>query len=292
MKKVTLSALIVTYNNENHIFPCLFSLPWNTIPMEAVLVDNRSRDRTREKIESFCRQYPESLVKKIHNPVNQGFAHAVNQAVAQCEGDFILLLGPDTKVSAGALKTLILFLETHPSAGLVAPQILNGKGDIQPSCRRFPTYRDVLLELSGLPRLFPRRFFPRWKMHDFDHRHESEVQQPEATCLMTSRKALQDVGGLDEQFPMFFNDVDWCRRFRAKGWKIFFTPRAKIHHQKGASVFPHYLPMIWKSHQGFYRYFQKYAVSPWQKAATQVLGFLLIFTALIRSLSTILKHEE
>ena len=185
---------------------------------------------------------------------------------------------------------MIDFLKTHSDVGLVAPQLINPEGRILASCRRFPTYSDVLFELSGLSRMCSARFTPRWKMPDFEHKTQMEVSQPEATCLMTHRKTLNEVGFMDERFPMFFNDVDWCRRFLMKGWKIVFHPDAKVYHQRGASILAHRIPMIWKSHQGFYRYFQKYAVSLRHKVLNQGLGLHLILAAIFRCMLVLLGN--
>lgn len=258
--------------------------------MEVLLIDNRSSDCTRGKIEDFCIQHNESLIKRFWNTTNRGYACGVNQGLSVSRGDFVLLLGPDTRVFPGSLETMIDFLKTHPDVGLVAPQLLDLKGRIMASCRRFPNHGDVLLELSGLPRIFPARYTPRWKMPDFEHKTQMEVEQPEATCLMTHRNTLNEVGFMDERFPMFFNDVDWCRRFKMKGRKIVFYPDSKVQHQRGASILPHRIPMIWKSHQGFYRYFQKYAVSLRHKVTNQGLGLLLILAATFRTILVLLGH--
>ena len=129
-------------------------------------------------------------------------------------------------------------------------------------------------------------------MTDFDHKTLREVDQPEASCLLTSRKVVNQVGLMDEQFSMFFNDVDWCRRFNKHKWKIIFDPSAKVEHVKGASVYANKIPMIWKSHQGFYRYFNKYPELKLQKLINPFLGLLLIVTALLRSILMITTNRK
>jgi N-acetylglucosaminyl-diphospho-decaprenol L-rhamnosyltransferase len=286
-----LSVIIVTFNSENHIGASLTSLPWEGVLMEAWVIDNQSSDRTRERIEAFHRIHPKRTVHKIWNPSNRGYASAVNQGLRMCRGEFYLLLGPDVKVFPGSIESMMDFLKTHPDVGIVAPQLLRPDGGIQPSCRRFPTYADALTELSGLPRLFPSRCTPAWKMPDFNHMSQREVNQPEATAIMTRRQALRDVGPMDERFSMFFNDVDWCRRFIAKGWKIVFYSDARVEHDRGASVLAHPIPMIWKSHQGFYRYFRKYNTAIWQTWVNQAVGLLLILTATFRTLARLIKYR-
>jgi len=103
---------------------------------------------------------------------------------------------------------------------------------------------------------------------------------------------LQQVGLMDERFPIFFNDVDWCKRFQLNGLKIYFVPQAKTIHHRGTSVSVNRAAMIWKSHQGFYRYFQKYYTSMGHKILNFHVGFLLIITALFRSLPILMSTQN
>lgn len=284
MKAETLSIVIVTYNNATTLRDCLDSLPWDRVQIEVRLIDNRSTDATRESIDTYCREYPHRALFTVANPFNAGYAKGVNRGFRDSTGRFILLLGPDTVVYPDTLEAMMDYLQAHPDVGLVAPQLVDPIEAVQPSCRRFPTYADVLLELSLLPRLFPKWLTPRWKMPDFDHRSRRDVDQPEATCLMTHRGPLLDVGLMDERFPMFFNDVDWCHRFRLRAWRTVFLPEIRVRHIKGASVYANRIPMIWKSHQGCYRYFVKYNRSPSEKCINPLLGFILVWAAVIRSI--------
>jgi len=282
MEKI--SVIIVTYNNQNHIQQCLSSLPWDQFELETVIVDNHSRDHTRNAILAFENPFLQSRILPIWNDTNVGYARAVNQALALCHTPWILLLGPDTVLFPNTISILLAILKKNPNVGMVAPQLLTQEGKIHPSCRRFPNVSDLLLELIGLPRLFPKKWKPRWKFPEFDHQTQQEVEQPEATCLLIRKEAIDSIGNMDEQFFLFFNDVDWCRRFWQKGWKILFIPEAKVYHIRGASVNQNQYVKIWKSHQGFYRYFQKYRKNRWEWYRNQLLGVLLIITAVLRIL--------
>jgi N-acetylglucosaminyl-diphospho-decaprenol L-rhamnosyltransferase len=278
-----LSIIIVTYNNVNEIIPCLSSLPWTHLPMEVYLIDNDSTDQTKEKINNYINMHSQVPLKSVWNLTNNGYAHGINQGLSLSRGEYVLILGPDTWIYPNSIKKMIQYLEKNPQVGMVAPQLLDSHGRIQPSCRRFPSYKDVLIELTGLPRLFPARFQPKWKMPDFDHQSQREVDQPEATCLMIRKKVINEVGVMDERFPIFFNDVDWCHRVRKAGWKVVFYPESQVQHKRGSSIVPLRIPMIWKSHQGFFRYFQKWSPSMKHKMLNQGLGFLLIMAAVFRS---------
>lgn len=276
-----LSVIIVTHNNEKEIDLCLEALKQATSGLQSqiIIIDNHSQDKTVELILAKGR----SEIYLLRNQENLGFTRGVNQGLRLCQGKNIVLLNPDTQVSATSFNQLIKILKAHPDVGLVAPQLLNLDGTIQPSCRRFPIHRDVFFHVLGLSYLFPEsHFFNRWKMGDFDHQTPCEVDQPQGACLMTHRKALDEVGLLDERFPMFFSDVDWCRRFKEKGWRILFYPEAKVIHSKGASVYQNRAAMIWNSHRSFYRYFQKYFQGGIYGVMNFFVGLVLILTAIIR----------
>lgn len=283
MNRIPLSIIIVTFENQDHIEATLDSLPWTALSLQLLLIDNRSSDRTRERIDTFRRAHPSFDITTIYNRSNLGYARAVNQGLRLAGGEFLALLGPDASLKDDAADRLIGYLKAHPDVGVVAPQLVDARGCIRPSCRRLPTVRDLLLELSALPRLFPRRCVPAWKMPDFDHRSRREVEQPEASCVFIRRDVIEEVGGMDPRFPIFFNDVDWCRRVGEAGWRIVFLPDAQAVHEGGGSVRQVPVPMVWKSHQGFYRYWVKHRRSPPQRVTNQLLGMLLVLAAAYRS---------
>lgn len=288
MNKYQLSIIIVTFNNEEHITECLYSLKKISLSSEIILIDNNSQDNTLNNINpEITASLHFSLIK---NKTNRGFAQAVNQGLKKCKGNFICLLGADCRIKENTVEYLISFMKNHPEAGLVAPQLITEQGNIHPSCRRLPTVGDVWLELTGLPRMFPYKITPLWKAVNCNSRSPKQVEQPEASCVMTHRKALKYIGLMDERFPIFFNDVDWCRRFLDNGYKIFYLPQAKVLHYKGASIYKNRIPMIWKSHQGFYRYFLKYSHRTGQKLLLHLMGLVLIYTAALRSLLYIISE--
>lgn len=278
------SIVIVTYNNQNEIGRCLDSVLSHTENQstQIVIVDNHSSDLTVGLIkEEYGDTKPPILL--IDNPSNWGFTKALNQGLRRCEGRYILVLNPDTEITTGCLDELQAALERDGQAAVVAPQLLNPDGSVQASCRRFPRYRDVLFELSGLSYLFPgTRLFGGWKMGDFDHLVQRYVEQPQGACLFFKKERLDDVGLWDEQFPMFFSDVDWCHRVRDLGWKILFFPGAHVFHDKGKSVMRNRAQMIWTSHHSFYRYFRKYNKGLLNSILNTVIGGILLPAACIR----------
>ena len=287
--KVELSAVVVTFESEEDIEACLGSLYRHagSLQIEVVVVDNGSSDRTWRTVTEWREKNaggPRFRVRALRNSENLGYTRAMNQALRLAAGGYVLFLNPDTRVEPGALQTLVEYLDRHPQVGVVAPQLRNPDGSIQPSCRRFPRRRDPLLEMTGLPRLLPGwRPLGRWKMADFGHDQERPVDQPQGACMLTRAEVLEAVGRLDGAFPMFFSDVDWCRRVQQAGWQIVFLPQARVIHRKGASVYQQRAAMIWSSHRSFYDYWRKYASkSVVDRALNTILGAALWKTAVIR----------
>lgn len=284
---VELSVVIVTYCNEKQITACLLALAGEIAEYqhEIFLVDNHSQDHTRKSIQEIWLQIqnPNFSGSIQLNEKNLGFTRALNQGLKKCSGRFILVLNPDTEVQPSCLHTLKSALEREPNVGVVAPQLVNPDGTVQPSCRRFPGYRDVLFEIAGLSYLFQQNdVFNRWKMADFDHRQTKSVDQPQGACLMFRREVLESTGLWDEQFPIFFSDVDWCLRVKSQGIDILFEPAAKVIHHQGVSVQQHRLKMIWSSHRSFYDYFKKHKKGKMAGVWKALFGGLFFLTAIFR----------
>lgn len=287
--RVDVSVVVVTYNSADDIKACLSSLheSGSALRIQTIVVDNGSVDGTAATLsgwKSAPGPTPGLRFDSVLNSRNLGYTRAMNQGLGLAVGQKVLFLNPDTRVEQGALETLAGYLGGHPEVGVVAPQLRNPDGTVQPSCRRFPRRRDLFLELLGLPRLLPGVLrLNRWKMGEFDHRELREVDQPQGACWMTRAEVLATVGLLDDRFPMFFSDVDWCMRVRQAGWKIVFLPEARVVHRKGASVYPNRAAMIWSSHRSFHEYWRKYSGGGGiDRFLNTVLGTGLWITAVLR----------
>ncbi len=135
----------------------------------------------------------------IRNPDNRGFAHANNQALVRCRGDYLLLLNPDTVVHPRALSTLVAAMEAHPDAGIGGAKLLNSDGSLQYSCRRFPTFTAGLLRNNPIGRLFPGNARVQdYLMTEFDHAADAEVDWVSGAALCIRRATLEQIGLLDE----------------------------------------------------------------------------------------------
>lgn len=278
----TVGIVIVTYNSADIIGGCLESLKSaSSSPTHIVVVDNNSNDGTPESVH---RASPD--VTLIRNRENLYYAAASNQGIRAARGAFVLLLNPDTIMPVGGIDALHSFLQTHPDAAAVAPMLVHPDGHCQSSLREFPGLDTLWYDLLGLSFLNPRsRTFGRWRMGYFDGQSARIVDQPMASCLLVRRAAFDRVGLFDESFPMFFNDVDWCKRIKDAGLSIWYTPAVKVGHLGGASVKKYRSNMIWMSHSAYFRYLRRlYSHNPLKLILTYASWPPLMLAALWRSI--------
>jgi len=251
-----LSVCIVNWNTRDLLDGCLTSLrdQADGLALEVIVVDNASADGSAEMVRA---RHPEVVL--VANADNRFYAAANNQALELAQGPYKLLLNPDIVVTPGSLRTLLEFMGTHPGAGAVAPRLREPAGDIQRSCRTFPGPAVVWWEALGLSRLWPRsRVFGAYKLGWWDYNDTRVVDQPMASALLLRTAALTQIGHFDEQFPMFFNDVDLCRRLWDAGWEVWFTPEAEMGHWGGAATRQVRREMIIASHHSFVDYYRKH----------------------------------
>ena len=255
-----LSVAIVNWNTKAMLLEALDSL-YNAPPafrFEVIVVDNASSDGSAEAVRN---KFP--LVDLIPNSDNKGYAEGNNQAIERATGEFILLLNPDVLLPAGGLKQSVDFMREHPKAGALGVRQVHPDGKLQKSVRGFPTPSAVLWELMGLSRLFPHsKRFGAYRMTWFTYDRVEEVDQPMGTFLLMRSQAVRDAGLLDLQFPIFFNEVDWCLRCKRAGWKIFFTPEVEIIHYGGASTAQVGAAMAWESRRGLLAFYRKHYNAP------------------------------
>lgn len=226
-----LSVSIVNHNNRELLDRCLTSVyaAAGSLQIEVIVVDNVSEDGSAAMVKE---KYPP--VKLIENEERAGFAANQNKGLRLADGEFVLLLNNDTEARPGALETLVSFMRAHPDAGLAGPRLLNTDGSVQESCFRTPTLGVLFYDATFISSLFPEHpvfgGFKRWS-----HDAEREVSSISGACVIARRSAVEQVGPLDERFFMYFEDHDWCLRFRQAGWKIWFTPSAEVVHHGGGS---------------------------------------------------------
>ena len=276
---IDVSVIIVTWNSENEIIPCIDSVINNSrdLSVELIIIDNNSTDKTFELINKTNF----SNLHTYKNRENLGFTKAVNQGIKYSKAENILLLNPDTVISKGSLDHLNKFLKKSNDYGGCAPLMLNRDGTIQYSVRNFPTYWSMFCEFSLLSYIFPKSsLFGRWKMKYFNYLKDMEVQQPMASAFLIKKSVLDEVNKMDEQFIMFFNDVDLCKKILDMGHKIRFLTDAKIIHKHGASIYKDRVKMIKIWSKDCVKYFEKHHYNAllllWLKISLKISELLRI----------------
>lgn len=231
--KPQVSVIIVNWNTRNLLPLCLETLRTAAhagapIAYDVWVVDNASTD---DSVEMVRTHFPD--VHIIANRNNVGFAAANNQAMAQAEGDFFLLLNSDAVLMPGALHALLNVAANNPNAGIVGARLLNPDGTFQASHTRFPTLLREALILSTLGR---RLYGPMYPSAGPEvAAGPQRVDYVEGACLLVRRAAWQAAGGMDEGYWMYAEEVDWCRRMAHVGWEVWYAPAATVLHWGGGS---------------------------------------------------------
>lgn len=174
-----------------------------------------------------------SWIRLIENQKNVGFATANNQAIRQSTGRYVLLLNPDTEVKPGALKTLVCFMETHPEAGAAGACLLNPDGTLQTSCYPAPTLSREFWRLFHLDKLWP---YGSYHMTNWNLETPREVDVVQGAALMLRRRALDQIGLMDQNYFMYSEELDLCYRLQRGGWLLYWVPTSRIVHYGGQST--------------------------------------------------------
>jgi len=253
MAKPMLSVVVASWNTGGLTLACLrsvFAGP-HGYPIEVVVVDNGSTDGSADLV---AEEFPE--VKLVRNDYNRGYATANNQGANLATGRFLCLLNSDTEVPPHTLDALVDFLLEHGDYGAVSPKLTNPDGSVQHACMRFPGLLTALCYDTFLGSFWPgSNAQRRYTMADFDHLRSRDVDQPPGAVFMMSRQEFLDLGGLDEDLFLFFNDVDLCRRLWARGRRIRYLAEVSVMHHGGASTrgFDQFVVTWHKNRLAYYR---------------------------------------
>jgi GT2 family glycosyltransferase len=274
-----LSIIIVSWNAKAYLAECLQSLTRETSRhhSEIIVVDNASTDGSPELVRQH---FPH--VKLICNESNLGFARANNIGIRQSAGGYVFLLNSDVKVLEGCFGSMYAYMERHPKIGMLGPKILNPDGTLQRSCKGFPTLWNSFCRALSLDTVFPRsKLFGRRLMTYWPHDAICGVEALSGCFWMVRREALGRVGLLDEDFFMYAEDIDWCKRFHEAGWGVVFFPHARAIHYGGASSsnapVRFYLEMqradlkYWEKHHGWSAR-AGYLLTVWVHHLVRVMG--------------------
>lgn len=227
-----ISVIIVSWNTREFLEECLQSLSSGiTRRCEVIVVDNASNDGSAEMVAT---RFP--AVELIQTGRNLGFSKANNIGIARSRGKYIALVNSDVHVLPGCLDALAHFLDRHPQTGMVGPRVMYGDRRLQSSARRFPGLWNTFCQTVHLNRLFPRSpFFGGEHMFYFSYDRVCSVEVLVGCFMLVRKSSLAHFGLLDEDFFMYGEDIDWCRRCTKSGWNVMFCPDAEAIHYGGAS---------------------------------------------------------
>ena len=229
-----LSIIIVSFNVEELLIKCLESIEKNSkgLPLEFFVVDNDSADNTVLRIRKNFQN-----VRLIANEKNLGFSKANNQALRLAKGKYLLVLNPDTELKADTLFKMVNFMDENKDVAVSTCRVELADGSLDRDCRRhFPTPWRSFCHFSNLSKIFKgSKIFDQYYMGYMPDNIEQEVDACAGAFMMIRSSALKKVGYFDEDFFFYGEDLDWCWRFREKGYRIVYTPITKIIHHKGAS---------------------------------------------------------
>lgn len=261
-----LSIIIINWNVGELLKKCLESIfkYAKNIDCQLIIIDNNSRDGSQKLLSEL--KILNDKVEIILNKKNLGFARAVNMGLRRAQGEYILLLNPDTQIKEGTLEKSLEFMDNYRQAGIMGGKIINPDGSLQPSVRKFPSFLSQVFILLKLHHFFKNSFVQKYLAVSFDYQKTQEVDQVMGAFFLIRRQILEIIGYFDDHFFVWFEEVDFCRRAKNANWKVFYYPEAEIIHLGGASFsqktsirnqwqFNKSLLYYFKKHSGRLRYY-------------------------------------
>ncbi|PKN51110.1 MAG: dTDP-Rha--alpha-D-GlcNAc-pyrophosphate polyprenol alpha-3-L-rhamnosyltransferase [Deltaproteobacteria bacterium HGW-Deltaproteobacteria-13] len=271
-----LSAIIVNYNAGSILNEAVNSLLRCASVNRIIVIDNDSKDNSMRDIKNIADG--QSRLVCIRNSKNLGFAKGCNIGIAVDGGsDYLLFLNPDCILDKNALEKLLSCIKSSPRIGMVGPHLLNPDGTEQAGGRRsVPTPWRSFIRAFGLSR-FSKRFpgiFSDFLLHKEPlPQRPVEIEAISGSCMLIKHEALLDVGFLDAGYFLHCEDLDWCMRFRRKGWQIMFVPDARVIHYKGVCSKTRPIFVEWHKHKGMIRFYNKFFRFRYPAILLWIIGF-------------------
>jgi len=247
--KPLISIVVVTWNIRDILERCLTSIDREAdAPFELFVIDNNSQDSTREFLHTWKPQNPLlTRYEAIFNNMNLGYSGALNKGLRLAQGEYALLLNPDTRMLAPTLLKMVEVARRYADLGVLGFKILSPNGKTQRSISRLPTLRRQIESRLGL-------YKPK-----FDYDKPAEVEQINASVALIPKKVLDTVGLWDDDFFLWFEENDFCKRARDAGFKIYYSPEISLIHESQAGIKKISLwkrQLIWE--KSMFRYFRKH----------------------------------
>lgn len=229
MKKL-LSVIIVTYNCEDFVDKCIKSvlkfLPENG---EIIIIDNNSSDKTTEVLRKYDSSH---VIKILESEVNLGFGKANNKASNVAEGEYLFLLNPDTELIEPVFERLINFYQSHQDMGVISPKLIGENGEVQAIAKKLPSILGAIKEyIFGINGAY-EQYVPVGN-------NPVRVEAVYAAAVLIKKGLFEELGGFDEGFFMYYEDIDLCRRLKKRRKSVYYFPGVKVKHLLGAAKTTH-----------------------------------------------------
>jgi len=254
----SIDIIIVNYKSTDLLIQCLESVFANRSGFQVnVYVQDNGSDDDVDRVQTL---FPDVKLTKNHR--NLGFSAAVNNAIALGSSPCIVLLNPDSTVNDRFFEDIVEYLEDNADVAVVGPKIFNQDSSVQGSARSFPTLLTGFFgRTSLLTKWFPNNWITRRSIltTKINGLNPVDVDWVSGACMVVRRRAVEQVGLMDEQFFMYWEDVDWCRRMWGKGWRVVYFPKAGIVHHVGGSSDRRPFFSMFDFHKSCYLYFVKYS---------------------------------
>ena len=262
------SFVIVNWNARDYLLEAVDSIysEWGSDDADVIVVDNNSAD---DSLAALAAKHPKARV--VANPTNDGFARGNNLGIGIAGGELLFLVNVDAFLLPGSLDRMVEFMDAHSDVGLMGPRVLNPDRTLQRSARRRPTFLQALARAVALDNVAEGLTF-------HDHDRTGDVDVLSGCFWVVRRSALEAVGGLDEGFFMYAEDVDWSKRFADAGWRVVYHPGAEVVHHGGQSSVHAPVRFFVEMRKADLRYWRKHHGTP------AMLGYaaVLLFHHLIR----------
>lgn len=226
-----LSIIITTYKNPELLRVCIDSIKKHITltDYEIIVAENEAEEKTELMMKE---DYPE--ITYLPFKENDGLQFLIRKAYEKTHGDYILILNGDIIIKKDSIEKLLDYTKNHPEAGMIGPKLLNFNETLQYSCNRFYHPMTIVYRRTFLGKFpFAQRHLDKFLMKDYDHKTVKEVDWLMGSAYIVSRKAVEKVGLMDKRFKLYFEDVDWCRRFWMNGYKVIYYPLAEMYHYHG-----------------------------------------------------------
>lgn len=288
------SIIIVSWNVEDLLKPCLDSLEASGLIFkgpdanaEVIVVDSGSHDGTVEMVKAA---YPDVIL--LPHDENIGFVKGNNIGLGAARGRYLFLLNPDTEIVGDAIQQMVSYMNAHPGVGIIGPHTLNTDGTTQPTRRMFPTKALAFFESTWLQPYAPKSMLARYYVEERADTDIFEVDWVQGSAMMVRRDVYEQVGGLDESYIMYSEELDWCHRTKDAGWGVIYYGAASIIHHGGKSSEQ---AGSWKHihfQKSKLRYYEKYHGKAFASVLRQFLRMNYYWQILIESFKSLLGHKR